>query len=61
MNPNDQLYINVSEDDALFNAVSVKKETTSDFMKRSDALDRIRANMQEWHELRTEGGKLVQK
>ena len=61
VNANDQSYINISEDNALSAAVSVKNEETPEFIKRDDALNRIRANMQEWYEMRTEGGETLRK
>ncbi|KAF7791573.1 hypothetical protein EIP86_002589 [Pleurotus ostreatoroseus] len=61
VNANDQSYINISEDVALSAAVLVKNEETPEFMKRDDTLNRIRANMQEWYEMRTEGGETLRK
>ena len=42
-------------------AVIVKNEETPEFMKRDDTLNRIRTNMQEWYEMRTEGGETLRK
>ena len=61
INPRDQQYINVSDDSALFEAISIKNEETPDFLKREDALRRIRENMQSWHEVRQEGSDPVRK
>ena len=51
-----QQYINVGEDEPLAQAVYAKGAEPVEFMKREDVLRRIRANMQTWHEIRTEGG-----
>lgn len=61
VNTNDQSYINISEDAALCAAVFVKNEETPEFIKRDDVLNRIRTNMQEWYEMRTEGGETLRK
>ena len=58
---NDQHYINIAEDDALFRAVSMKGEDTPDFMKRDDAMKKIQQNMQRWYEVRSEGNDPVRK
>ena len=56
-----QQYINVGEDEILAQAVYVKNEENPEFMKREDALRRIRNNMQVWHEIKTEGGDPIAK
>lgn len=56
VNAHEQQYINVGEDAALALAVYAKGGENPAFMKREDVLRRIRANMQTWHEIRTEGG-----
>ncbi|KAI8968620.1 hypothetical protein BD414DRAFT_504220, partial [Trametes punicea] len=61
INTNDQQYINISTDQALANAVSVKGEETPEFMKRDEVLRRVRAHMQTWHEIRAEGRDVVRK
>lgn len=54
INAHEQQYINVGQDDALAQAVRTKGDETPDFLKREDALLRIRQNMQTWHEIQTE-------
>ncbi|KAI0632800.1 eukaryotic translation initiation factor SUI1 family protein [Trametes polyzona] len=61
INANDQQYINVGSDQALADAVSVKGEDTPEFMKRDEVLKRVRAHMQTWHEISTEGRDVVRK
>lgn len=56
-----QQYINVGEDEMVAQAVYVKNEENPEFMKREDALRRIRNNMQVWHEIKTEGGDPITK
>lgn len=56
INAHEQQYINVGRDDALAQAVHIKGKDTPEFMKREDALQRIRQNMQTWHEIRTAEG-----
>ncbi|PSS30878.1 hypothetical protein PHLCEN_2v2605 [Hermanssonia centrifuga] len=60
-NVNEQQYINVGEDVALFAATSNKNKENPEFLKRDDALKRIRDNMQEWHEIKTERSGVVRK
>ncbi len=61
INLRDQQYINVGEDPSLLEAVTVKNEDSPNFMKRDDALKRIRANMQGWHEVGLEGADPIRK
>ena len=61
VNSRDQQYINVGEDPPLFEAISVRNEESPDFLKRDDALKRIRANMQNWHEIGLEGSDPIRK
>ena len=62
VNANDQQYINVSADDALARAVSVKSGgETPEFMKRDTVLKTVRANMQAWHEIGGEGREPVRR
>jgi translation initiation factor 2D len=56
-----QQYINVDEDEMLAQAVYMKNEENPEFMKREDALRRIRDNMQIWHEIKTERSDAVTK
>ena len=56
-----QQYINVGEDEILAQAVYVKNEENPEFMKREDALRRIRNNMQIWHEIKTERSDTITK
>ena len=53
VNANDPQFVNVSEDDALARAVAQKGDQQPEFLRRQDAVERIRANMQEWYELRS--------
>ncbi|KAI0694966.1 eukaryotic translation initiation factor SUI1 family protein [Cytidiella melzeri] len=61
INANEQQYINITEDEALARAVSIKGQTLPEFMKRDDAMSKIQQNMQNWYEVRTEGGPPVWK
>ncbi|KAH8101298.1 eukaryotic translation initiation factor SUI1 family protein [Cristinia sonorae] len=61
VNAREQQYVNVSEDDALSGAVSVKGEERPEFLKREDALKRIKENMQSWHRIGIDGGDVVTK
>lgn len=61
VNVNDSKYINVLEDEPLANAVWIRNEDTPEFMKRDDALRKIRENMQRWYELKTEGSDPIRK
>jgi len=60
-NPHDQQYINVSNDEQLSIAVSIKREDSPEFLKREEVLKRIRLNMQSWHEMKIEGNDAVTK
>lgn len=59
INAREQQYINVSEDDALSSATSIKNEERPEFLKREDALRRVRDNMQSWHRVRVEGEDVI--
>lgn len=61
INPQERQYINVSDDDALWSAVTDKTKERPEFLKRDDALRRIRDNMQSWHRIGIEGGEAVLK
>ncbi|KAI0077630.1 eukaryotic translation initiation factor SUI1 family protein [Panus rudis PR-1116 ss-1] len=61
VNPHEQQYVNVAEDEHLYQAVSFKNEDTPEFLKRDDALKRIRDNMQSWHEMKVEGSDPIRK
>ncbi|KAJ3554562.1 hypothetical protein NM688_g3040 [Phlebia brevispora] len=61
INVNDQSYINVKDDEPLAYAISTRNQDTPEFLKRDDLLNRIRANMQEWYEMRTESGETIRK
>lgn len=61
INGRDQQYINVGEDLPLFEAVSIKNEDGPEFLKRDDALKRIKANMQSWHEVQRDGDDPIRK
>ncbi|KAI0340373.1 eukaryotic translation initiation factor SUI1 family protein [Trametopsis cervina] len=61
VNVHEPQYINVVEDDALARAVAVKNEDTPEFLKRDDALKRVRENMQNWYEVRTDNNDPIQK
>ena len=49
VNAHEQQYLHALTDDALAAALAQKGEETPEFMRREDALRRIRAGMQAWH------------
>lgn len=61
VNPHEQQYINIADDDALARAVSTKSGPTPEFLKRDDALRMIRDHMQAWYELATENIEPIRK
>ncbi|KAI0789203.1 eukaryotic translation initiation factor SUI1 family protein [Abortiporus biennis] len=61
INARDQQYVNLADDNGLFEAVYIKGQETPEFMKREEALKRIRDNMQPWHEVKVEGSDAVRK
>ncbi|THH17973.1 hypothetical protein EUX98_g9030 [Antrodiella citrinella] len=61
INAREQQYINVGEDAALSSATSVKNEERPEFLKREEALQRVRDSMQSWHRVSVEGGDIITK
>lgn len=61
INAQEQVYINVAQDDALLAAVTSKNELNVEFLKREEALARLKGHMQSWYEIRVEGRDIVRK
>ena len=61
LNPNDQTYVNVTEDSLLFDALSNRKASErkqlqeTGFLRRNEVADKIIKNMQPWYEIAGEG------
>ena len=61
LNPNDQAYVNVTEDSILFDALSDLKASErkelqeTGFLRRNEVADKIIKNMQPWYEIAGEG------
>ena len=61
LNPQDQTYVNVTEDSILFNALSDLKASErkqlqeAEFLRRNEVADKIIKNMQPWYEIVGEG------
>lgn len=67
LNPQDQTYINVTEDSILFDALSNLKASErkqlqeSEFLRRNEVADKIIKNMQPWYEIVGEGREPIVK
>lgn len=61
VNAREQQYVNVGDDDALSSAVSVKNDPRPEFLKREEAFERLKDNMQSWHRVSVEGGDVITK
>jgi translation initiation factor 2D len=61
LNPNDQTYINVTDDSILFDALSNlkagerKQLQEAGFLRRNEVADKIISNMQPWYEIAGDG------
>lgn len=65
LNPQDQAYVNVTEDSTLFDALSDlraserKQLQEAGFLRRNQVVDKIVGNMQPWFEISGEGREPV--